>query len=209
MNHWLSSVGPSGAWRRCRCGGRSRTSGKGFSHQRVDLPGSFRRNRMNVAQPLMAGSGAGPDSCVSPVGTAGRSSVPTGLEHIRSVFPSDESPGYPRSAPPGRGGDISLSKLVRGYETVLDSDTYSTGSEVAVRIKLEGTSIKAWVGGTLEIDTKDSDLASRGVYPRARPERESADRARRSAGVNPAARCGPAQGRRPEDPFRPHQRRRH
>jgi len=118
---------------------------------------------MNVAQPFMAGFGAGPDSCVSPVGTAGRSSVPTGLEHIRSVFPSDESPGYPRSAPPGRGGDISLSKLVRGYETVLDSDTYSTGSEVAVRIKLEGTSLKAWVGGTLEIDTTDPDLAAGGV----------------------------------------------
>jgi len=61
--------------------------------------------------------------------------------------------------------------------TVLDTDTYSTGSVVAVRIKPEGTSLKAWVNGTLEIDTKDPDPASRGVYPRARPERESVDRA--------------------------------
>ena len=61
------------------------------------------------------------------------------------------------------GGDIELFKVHKGQTTSLDSDTYTTAASVTVKVKLDGTTIQAWVDDTLEIDTTDSTHAAGGV----------------------------------------------
>ena len=60
-------------------------------------------------------------------------------------------------------GDIELFKVHKGQATSLDSDTYTTAASVTVKVKLDGTTIQAWVDDTLEIDTTDSTHAAGGV----------------------------------------------
>jgi len=65
------------------------------------------------------------------------------------------------------GGSITLDKMVNGDFTLLQNDTYTTGSTVAVKVKiyLDGSDerFKVWVGGALEINTTDSTHAAGGV----------------------------------------------
>ncbi|MCK4658817.1 MAG: hypothetical protein KAV82_04780, partial [Phycisphaerae bacterium] len=60
-------------------------------------------------------------------------------------------------------GDIDLIETVRGYQTTLASDIYSTDTTVALKVSVDGTTIKAWVDNTLEINTNGSELAAGGV----------------------------------------------
>ncbi len=58
------------------------------------------------------------------------------------------------------GGAVKLVKVVRGKESTVATSTYATATSVPVKVSASGTSIKAWVDGTLKIDTTDSDLAT-------------------------------------------------
>ena len=58
------------------------------------------------------------------------------------------------------GGAVKLVKVVRGKESTVATSTYATATSVPVKVSASGTSIKAWVDGTLKIDTTDSDLTT-------------------------------------------------
>jgi len=60
-------------------------------------------------------------------------------------------------------GDVELGKFVDGDYTSLDTDTYTTASSVAVKAKCDGTTLEAWVAGTLKVTDTDSDLAAGAV----------------------------------------------
>ena len=61
-------------------------------------------------------------------------------------------------------GDIEAVQVVRGNESTLAADTYSTASSVTLKVSIDGTTLKAWVGATEEINTSGlSDLAFGGV----------------------------------------------
>ena len=60
------------------------------------------------------------------------------------------------------GGNIKLQTVVTGLVSDVASTTY-TGTDVALRIKVNGTAIKAWVDGTLEINSTDSTFGAGGV----------------------------------------------
>lgn len=53
---------------------------------------------------------------------------------------------------------VYLHKVDRGRRTSLASSTY-TGSSVAVKIKVNGISIKVWIDGTLKINTANPHIA--------------------------------------------------
>ena len=57
-------------------------------------------------------------------------------------------------------GNVELGKFVDGDYTSLDTDTYTPVSSVAVKVKCDGTTLEAWVAGTLEVTDTDSDLAA-------------------------------------------------
>ena len=61
------------------------------------------------------------------------------------------------------GTNIALHSVQNGKYTSVGSTAYTTAASVAVKIKLGGTSIKAWVDGTLKINTTDSTLGAGGV----------------------------------------------
>ena len=60
------------------------------------------------------------------------------------------------------GGNITLQTVVAGNVSDVSSTTY-TGTDVALKIKVSGTSIKAWVDGTLEISSTDNTFGAGGV----------------------------------------------
>jgi len=61
-------------------------------------------------------------------------------------------------------GDIEAVQMIRGNESTVASDTYSTASSVTLKVSIDGTTLKAWVGATEEINTSGlSDLAFGGV----------------------------------------------
>jgi len=58
------------------------------------------------------------------------------------------------------GGGISLSSYDRGQGSATFSTGYTPAASVAVKIKVSGNSIQAWVDGTLKINTTDSTHAA-------------------------------------------------
>ena len=56
-----------------------------------------------------------------------------------------------------------------GYTTLLDSGYHDETAPIAVKIKLEGTSIKCWLDGDLDVNETDSTHAAGGVAIRAEP----------------------------------------
>ena len=64
----------------------------------------------------------------------------------------------------GGTGPIQLLSVLRGYTTTLAQSTYSTASSVDLKVKVDGTTLKAWVGQAELINTNGlSDLPAGGV----------------------------------------------
>jgi len=60
-------------------------------------------------------------------------------------------------------GDIYLLRWINGKYESAATGTYTTASSVAVKVKVDGTSIEVWVDGTREINTTDSNIDAGGV----------------------------------------------
>jgi len=58
---------------------------------------------------------------------------------------------------------IALSKSVKGFSSTIASGSFLPSGAQAVKIKLSGTSIKVWVGGTQYINTTDGAFSAGGV----------------------------------------------
>ena len=59
--------------------------------------------------------------------------------------------------------EVQLDELEDGNLSSLASGSFTEDDTVAVKVKLDGSSIKVWIDGTKEIDTTDSTFAAGGV----------------------------------------------
>ncbi len=57
------------------------------------------------------------------------------------------------------GGGVTLVKVVRGKESTVASNSYTPDTSVTAKVSVSGSTIKAWVGGSLKINTTDSTLS--------------------------------------------------